>query len=141
MRLENLLPVGFSTLLVLVACSKETQMKPGKYEFDLQMSTEAGLNFTGIRGKFCLKADDVKYGDPKVDTSIKDGTCSISNFHSSGRATSYEFSCPGSSAKDSSRSVELTVVSESAFKTKAKHKVSGDTVTVTRNESANVRAG
>ena len=129
MNLQDLLPVGLSTLLVLVACSKETQIKPGKYEFDLQM-TEAGLNFTGIRGKFCLSGNDVKYGDPQVDTGIRDGTCSISNFRSSGQSTSYEFNCPGSSAKDSSRSVEFTVINESAFKTEAKHIVSGGTVTV-----------
>jgi hypothetical protein len=77
-----------------------------------------------------LRGDDVKYADPKVDTAVRDGTCSISSYQVTGKRISYEFNCSGEKEKEWSRSVELKVISETEFNTKASHSNSGDTMTV-----------
>lgn len=127
MKLQGVpLPV-LSTLILLVACSGDApKLKPGKYVVELQLNLKAGIVASGIRVTHCLRADDVKYGDPRVEKAVQDGGCSISNYHSSGRRISYEFNCSGESKKQWSRSVEITVSSENEFKTKETYSDSGD---------------
>ena len=127
MRLHGAPSVALSTLIFLVACSGDApKLKPGKYVVDLQVNQTIGIVMSGIRVTHCLREDDAKYGDPRVYKAVQDGTCSISNYHSSGRRISYEFNCSGESTKQWSRSVELTVSSESEFKTKETYGISGD---------------
>ena len=130
MGLQGVPSAILSTLIFLVACSGDaTKLKPGKYVVDLQVNQKIGIVMSGIRVTLCLRGDDVKFGDSRIDKAVRDGTCSISNYHSSGRRISYEFNCSGESTKQWSRSVELTVSTENEFKTKETHSISGDTIT------------